>query len=94
LAHLCVCFDHDVHREAAWLRKALDEHFIEHAGIETTRLGEVVCLSQFRGAVLAAHLDRLAAHLDLDWIVAELAIAGSAGRLCHDAHLHEHPKMS
>jgi hypothetical protein len=38
---------------------------------ERTRLGKVVCLSQFRGAILAAHLDRLAADLDLHWVVAE-----------------------
>src|SRR4030081_541897 len=60
---------------------------------ERTRLGEVVCLFQFRGAVLAAHLDRFAADLDLDWVVAEFAIASSAGPLCHDARLHEHPTL-
>ena len=60
---------------------------------ERTRLGEVVCLFQFRGAVLAAHLDRFAADLELDCVVVEFAIASSAGPLCHDAHLHEHPKM-
>src|SRR5215813_7462316 len=58
-----------------------------------TRRSEAVCFFQFRGARLAAHLDRLAADLDFDRIVVELAIASSAGSLCHDAHLHEHPKV-
>jgi hypothetical protein len=56
-------------------------------------LGETVRLFQFRGAVLAAHLDRLAAELDPDWVVVEFAIASSAGSPCHDSHLHEYPKM-
>src|SRR5438105_4002939 len=58
---------------------------------ERTGLGELVRLFQFCGAVLAAHLDRFAADLDLNWVVAEFAVASSAGRLCHDAHLHERP---
>src|SRR5262245_42179697 len=60
---------------------------------ERPRLGEVVRLFQFGRAVLAAHLDRFAADLDLDWVVAEFAIASSTGHLCHDTHVHEHPKM-
>src|SRR5215468_8206076 len=59
-----------------------------------TRLSEAVCFFQFRGARLAAHLDRLAADPDFDGVVVELTIASSAGSLCHEAHLHEHPKVS
>ena len=48
---------------------------------------------QLPGALVTAHLNRLAADLDLDWIPIKLAVASRTCGFKHDVSLLEYPKF-
>src|SRR5438270_534616 len=65
-----------------------------HGSLPPRRRREALRLLELARAVLAAHLNRLAADLQLDGVCIQLAVASRTGLLCHDTALRMDPPHS